>query len=243
MAKDSTALAPWHGADEDAVIEADVVDLGNELTVAAPAAEQGVTVVADASASMKDLADESDDPEAQGLPPRPKYECVDVASGATLARLQVSRKKASFSMGFVAFHSHSSVELSLRPVGSIPASEHFDPIAGGTGGTCGWTGLERAQQQIIEWRRAKSGSLYISNVVLFLGDGLDSDPARTLAAAESLKQMENVKIAACLFSTKSQKAQGGQLLQRIASSPELYSDVFSTSQIRDFFMKSITLAA
>lgn len=212
----------------------------SEEPIAAQSAAQGIGFVTDGSVSMDDPIVEAD--AIPGLPPRKKKDAATVAVGDTVSRLLAARNSRNFSVGYVAFNNGVSVDRPIRPIHDLPATEDYDPTQAGTGGTCIYAGLEASHQQIVAWRSQQSGSLAVSNVVLVLGDGLCSDPARTLAAAQRLKELPDVTIAACLLTGRGEPAQGAQLLQHIASAPRFYKTVFGGDQIREFFLASVTIA-
>jgi hypothetical protein len=227
-------------------VSADCVDASgyvelDEVAVAPATAEQGITIVDDASGSMLNTVVEHGE-SVPGVPARTKAQAVAMATSDTVSRLQVSRKRANFSVGFVAFHERVTIDRAIRPVLEIPATDDFDPTAAGAGGTCVWTGLDAAYQQILDFRSRRSGTLHVSNVVLLMGDGLCSNPSRTLESATRLKELGDVTVAACLFQAPGEPSQGAQLLQQVATSPKFYKTVFSSEQIREFFLASITMA-
>jgi hypothetical protein len=221
-------------------VESTAIELRDE-PVSAASVEQGITLNVDGSASMLDTIAEAGEV-LVGMPPRTKAAAATVAAGDTVSRLQASRKASNFSVGFVAFNERVTVSRPIMPVLQVPATDDFDPTAGGTGGTCIWAGLEAAYEQILQWRQTRTGTLHVSNVVLTMSDGLCSDPQRTMAAAAVLKELPDVTLAACLFTAAGEPSQGAQLLQQIASGPRFYKTVFTGEQLREFFLASITLA-
>lgn len=237
-----TALAPVGHGDyvEGTASEIPTFGEGHE-PVAAPTKEQGIVLVVDGSGSMGDNVVEVGET-LPGMPPRSKAAAATVACSGVVSRLQASQKAGNFSIGYAAFNERVTVDRPMVPVLQIPSTDDFDPMQAGTGGTCVFEGLEAAHRQITTWRQSRQGTLHVSNVVLVLGDGLCSDPARTLAAAAKLKEIPDVTVAACLFTGRGEPAQGAQLLESIASAPKFYKTVYGAEQIREFFMASITMA-
>jgi hypothetical protein len=213
----------------------------SEAPVAAAVREQGISIVVDGSGSMADMVTEPGETLA-GMPPRTKAAAATVACSDVVSRLQASQKAANFAVGYTAFNENVTVDRAIVPVLEVPATDDFDPMQAGTGGTCIFAGLESAHAQITAWRQSRPGTLHVSNVVLLLGDGLCSQKERTMAAAERLKEIPDVTVAACLFTARGEPAQGAQLLQGIATSPKFYKTVFGAEQLREFFMASITMA-
>ncbi|MBJ7469805.1 MAG: VWA domain-containing protein [Solirubrobacteraceae bacterium] len=209
--------------------------------VAAATREEGIVEVADGSQSMTESLAETGE-QIPGLPARTKAAAATVAASDVVARLQTSSKAANFSLGFVAFNDRVTVDRPIVPILDIPATDDFDPTAAGTGGTCMYLGLEAARKQIERWRQARPGTLHVSNVVVLYGDGLCSNPQRTLQAAAALKEIPNVTVAACLFRGPRDTDSGAQLLQAVASGPRFYKTVHDAEQLREFFLASITLA-
>lgn len=231
------ALRDTHQSD---CIDSTAIEL-SEGMVAPATKEQGIVAVLDGSGSMLDTLRETGETFA-GMPPRTKAAAATVACSGVVSRLQQSAKSANFSLGFVAFNDHVAADRPIAPVKQIPATDDFDPTASGTGGTCIWAGLEKAHEQITAWRQLRSGTLHVSNVVLLMSDGMCSDPQRTMAAAAKLKEIPDVTLAACFFSSVGDPPVGDQLLQSIVSEPKFYKDVFGAEQLREFFLASITLA-
>jgi hypothetical protein len=92
-------------------------------------------------------------------------------------------------------------------------------------------------------RSEENSDVPVSAVVVVLSDGETGEPEKAIASAQRLKALPNTEVAACLFATKGQPATGGQLLQALATSPNLYQTVYSAEQLRDFFHASVTMTA
>ena len=221
----------------------DVVLL-DEAPLAPPSWKQLGVLVMDGSVSMTwDLA-EPDTSMESALPARTKAAAVDIAVRDLLNRLAAGSKAANFHFGFVSFNDHVTSKRSPQELLSISTADNFDPTAAGTGGTEISTGIEAATQLVETFLRDGGGDdVPVSAIVLVMSDGEDASPAKTLAAAQRLKEIPNAQLAACLFATKGRTASGAQLLQSIVSAPHYYQTVFTAEQLRDFFHASMTMAA
>lgn len=216
-----------------------------EVEIQAPPSwrELGVLVL-DGSASMQLLMELVDESLEAMLPAKTKGAAVDAAVRELVNRLKSSVRASNFALSHIAFNEMVTDERPARDVLAIDAAESFDPTAHGVGGTAIHTGLEAAHRHVYEFLRAEEGSgLPLSAVVIVLSDGEDGSPKATLEAATRLKELPNTLVAAGLFATKGQPPVGAELLQAIASRPNLYQTVFNGAQLRDFFHASLTMAA
>lgn len=216
-----------------------------EVEVHAPPSwrELGVLVL-DGSASMQLLMALLDESLKTMLPTKTKGEAVDAAVRELVNRLKSSVRAANFALTLIVFNETVTDERSARDVLAIDPTESFDPTAHGVGGTAIHTGLDAAHNHVSEFLRVEAASgLPLSAVVIVLSDGEDGNPKATLEAAARLKELPNTLVAAGLFATKGRPAVGAELLQAIASRPNLYQTVFNGAQLRDFFHASLTIAA
>ena len=212
------------------------------VPVAAPSWIQLGVFVIDASSSMTWEFDEPDGSLEGGLPLRTKAQAVDCVLGEFVERMRSSRKAANFQFAFVSFHHSCSEVRPPRPVLEIPPTDSYEPTANGTGGTAIFTGLEAAEQVIVRFLEEHHGAeVPISAVVALLSDGEEGhDAVRTLQVAERLRALPNTLIATGLFATAGQPPAGEELLQALASRPDLYTRVHEGEELRRFFQASIT---
>ena len=156
--------------------------------------------------------------------------------------LQASGNARNFALGFCSFNDAVTQDRPVQAVLDVDATVGFDPTAAGTGGTNIWTGVELAERRLLEFQAAAGATLPVSLLAIVLSDGECSDPSRTLAAAQRLKE-QNVTVAACLFATKGRPSQGADLLQAMVSEPRFYRTVFTGDQLRRFFRDTMTATA
>jgi hypothetical protein len=215
----------------------------NHVPLAAPAWTQLGVAVIDGSLSMTWQFDEPDGESA--LPSRSKAQAVDSVLGAFISLMTDSRSAAAFKFGFISFN--DSVTETRDPIAvlDVSPSASYDPTAPGTGGTAIYTGLEAAARMVEHFMSAEqTRDVPTSAVVALLSDGEEqSDPARTVEAAQRLRELPNTQIATGLFATKGQVPGGERLLQTIASAPNLYKRIYNADQLRSFFHDSMTVAA
>jgi uncharacterized protein YegL len=214
----------------------------DQVPLAPPAWRQLGVLVNDGSGSMKlNHALPDAGPEAAHLPPKTKAQAVDLAVRDLLSLMKTSTKAANFSFSFVTFHGAVSDERPPQELLQVPMNASYDPTANGTGGTAIWSGLEAAHRIVDDFVNAGDiDSVPRSAVVVVMSDGEDSDPSKTIAAAQRLRQLPNTSVAACFFATKGSSSPGVGLLQALASEPRLYQTIYTAEQLRDFFHSSIT---
>lgn len=212
------------------------------LPVASVTWKQLVVLVNDGSTSMTWMLAEAD--ETIGLPARTKGAVVQIANRDLVNRMKASRVAPNFDFAWVTFNSQVSEVKAPVPVKDIDISTIDDPTAAGTGGTNIAAGLERAGQIVDDYfAKASQEGLGASGVVIVLSDGETQSPEAAIKAAEALKSREAVSVAATLFATKGQAANGAQVLQALASSPKLYETTFDAEQLRSFLMASVAISS
>jgi uncharacterized protein YegL len=211
--------------------------------VAPPTWRQLGVLVLDGSGSMGSPAAGDARSEVQ-LPTRSKAAAVDAAVRKLLSRLHASGRAANFVLAFVAFSDRVTDERPARDILDIPATDSFDPMSKGTGGTAIHVGLEAAQRIVEQFFRDETESgLPVSACVVVLSDGETGAPMSTIDAANRLKELPNTSLAACFFATKGQTSQRADLLESLVSEPRLYQDVYDAEALRKFFHASLTLTA
>ena len=212
------------------------------VPVAAPSWIQLGVFVIDASSSMTWEFAEPDSSLDGVLPVRTKAQAVDCVLGEFVERMRSSRNAANFQFSFVSFHHQCSEVRPPRPVLEIPPTDSYEPTANGTGGTAIFTGLEAAEEIVARFMEEHRGAeIPISAVVAVLSDGEEGhDAARTAQAAERLRAIPNTLIATGLFATQGQPPVGEELLQALATRPDLYQRVYEGEEVRRFFQASMT---
>lgn len=203
---------------------------------------QLAVMVNDGSGSMT-LEFAEPDGSLEGVAPsRTKAAAVESALREFLNRMKDSAKARNFCFSFVSFNDNVTDRRPPRGLDEISTGESFDPTANGIGGTAIHRGLDAAGEIVTQFmQEAKAREVPASAVVVLMSDGEErDDPAKTADSAERLKGLLNTELAACLFATKDQPAEGGRLLEAIVSEPQLYQRVYNTEQLRSFFHASIT---
>jgi uncharacterized protein YegL len=173
---------------------------------------------------------------------RTKAAAVDLAVRGLVERLQASRMASNFCLSVVAFNDNVTDLKEARRVAEIPVTESYDPTDHGIGGTAIHRGLDAAYQIISEFlNEGRAAEVPTSAVVVLMSDGEErDDPEKTRAAAARLKELPNTSLAACLFATDGQQAEGEPLLKEIVSEPRFYKRVHGKDELREFFLSSVT---
>lgn len=202
-------------------------------------AQLGVLIV-DGSASMKETT-------AGGIT---KAQATNNSIRELFTRFKESRVRSNFTFAVVTFDNNARVRMQPTECGdALDDNADYDPLHGHGGGTAIFAALEEGEKLIHQFLQgAPSGGVPHSAVILVMSDGACSDPARTRAIADRIKQGPNgqrVKIACALFSTLGSKDPAGEtLLKEIASDPVMsYKTVYSGEALREFFQASISAAS
>lgn len=202
-------------------------------------AQLGILVV-DGSGSMTD-------PAKGGIQ---KAQATNGAVRELFTKFKASRVSRNFSFAVVTFDEKASVRLKPAPVDdNLDDNGDYNPLAGHGGGTNLYVALEQAEAIANDFlAKAPPEGVPHSAVVLVMSDGCCSDPARTKAVADRIKQGPNGKrvIICCAFfeGLSGQDQQGAALLRSIATDPVMgYKTVYDGAALREFFKASMSAAS
>jgi uncharacterized protein YegL len=196
-----------------------------------------VFLLTDGSSSMTDLA----------VGKISKADAVNQACRNLFTRFRVSRVADNFTFSVIAFDDHAEERMTATPATQLDDNADYNPLHGHGGGTKIYAALEMAEQKANEFLAQRpAGGVHHGAVIVILSDGMCSDPARTQAVAERIKNSSNgdIKIATAFFATLGQNDPAGeQLLHSLASSPMLAKTVYDAETLRSFFTASISTAS
>lgn len=194
-------------------------------------------LLADGSGSMTDLA----------VGKISKADAVNQACRNLFTRFRVSRVVDNFTFSVIHFDDHAEVRLAPTPAALVDDNADYNPLHGHGGGTNIYAALELAEKQASEFLAEQpDGGVPRSVVVVVLSDFMCSDPQRTQAIADRIKNSWNgaIKIATAFFATLGQNDPAGeQLLHSLASDPMLAKTVYDAETLRNFFTASISTAS
>lgn len=161
-------------------------------------------------------------------------------------RFEKSRVKQNFSFACINFdHEPTTV---LHPSAfdySALMKMKFDPTDGKGGGTCIYSALEEAYQMATDFLEdATPDGLPMSVLILLMSDGECSDPDKTKAIANSIKNDSRIQIACAFFSEVGKKyEEATDVLKAVASDfgngPQ-YTEVIDGTTLREFFLRTVT---
>lgn len=217
-----------------------------EMNIPQPTAAQswyqlGVLVI-DGSGSMTLPYAGDEEASLGGGAVRSKAEAVEEALKQFVDRMSRSRNAPNFGLSFVFFNSSVTHEREPTKVKEMDASDSYNPTAYGVGGTAIHSGLDAAAAIVEKFMRDGAAlEVPLSAVVVLMSDGEEQhDPAKVAAAANRIKELPKTTLASCLFATKGQPAVGEALLQDVATDSDFYQRVYSTDQLRKFFVATMT---
>ncbi len=195
---------------------------------APPNARQLVVVAGDVSPSMNE-------PDSSGT--QTKAAATIQATAELIAALKKSSLSGNFAIATIAWAERVLATTGPELLFSAAGNLDWNPAThGGKGTRCG-TALEQAAPITRAYLEAASRErLPASVVILLLTDGKDAAPTEAVSAANELRSIEGVTVAACRFGASEE---GDDLLRHIASEG-FYQEVHNAEELRRFFMKSIT---
>lgn len=204
-------------------------------------AQLGILVM-DGSGSMTEIAEQGGNIQ--------KAQATNSAVRELFTRFKVSRVARNFAFAIITFD--DKPDLRMKPVQvdkDLDDNGDYNPLIGHGQGTNIFAALEKAENIANEFiAKAPAGGVRHSVVILVMSDGCCSNPARTRAVADHIKQGPNgslITICCAFFgSINQQDDEGIKLLKSIASDPILnYKTVYNGATLRDFFERSMSAAS
>lgn len=178
-----------------------------------------------------------------------KADAVNGAIREMLTRFKGGKAIANFLFAVVTFDDQAEIRLQPTEGPQVDDNADYNPLTGHGGGTAIYAALEKAEGLIDAFLAgAPADGVHHSAVILLMSDGECSQPDRTKAVAERIKQRfgnDRVTIAACLFATIGRRDAAGEvLLKEIATDPvRFYKTVYDGESLRSFFEASASAAS
>jgi Mg-chelatase subunit ChlD len=176
-----------------------------------------------------------------------KADAVNQACRNLFTRFRVSRVADNFTFSVIAFDDRPEARMDSTPATQVDDNADYNPLHGHGAGTNIYAALEMAEQQANAFLAQRpAGGVHHGVVIVIMSDGMCSDPARTQAVADRIKNTANgsIKVATAFFATLGQNDPAGeQLLHSLASDPMLAKTVYDAETLRGFFTASISTAS
>lgn len=191
------------------------------------------------------VLDGSGSMEEQTLQKISKAEAVTVAVNELFSRFKESKNRNNFSFAIVNYDHRAVVKMQPTPVKDIDDHGDYNPMDGLGGATYISEGLKEAKKIAEDFlSKSQAGGVKRTVVVLIMTDGVDMTQAETISMANTLKQMDNVKVAGSFFVTlggdKDEMKKCEDYVKDLCTDETLYSTINSSEDLRKFFTASMS---
>ena len=152
----------------------------------------------------------------------------------------------NFSMAVITFDNSARIHTPVTELKNINDFADYNPMNGHGGGTYIGGALEVAGKLAMDFlNNPEAGSIPHDVRVIVMSDGLCQAPDQTKAIAVNLKLNERLMICSSLFTQTSkvgdaELAEAKTILAEIASSPNLYKTTYKETDLRQFFISSMS---
>jgi len=152
----------------------------------------------------------------------------------------------NFSFAVVTFDNNSKIHTTTTELKKVDDFADYNPMNGHGGGTYIGGALEEAEKLAIDFLNMPEASSIPHDVrVIVMSDGLCQAPDQTKIVADRLKLNDKIMICSSLFmqAAKAGEAEIGQaktVLAEIASAPNLYKTTYKETDLRQFFISSMS---
>jgi uncharacterized protein YegL len=163
-----------------------------------------------------------------------------------LGYFKLSTYQNCFSIAVVTFDHVAAIHTPITELVSIDDFADYNPLNGHGGGTNIGNALEIAEKFATDFLNNSEANIVPHEVrIIVMSDGFCQNGNSTKQIAERLKQNDNIKICASLFTTKTnigdnETNQAKSLLQEIASGVMCYKTTYSEKDLREFFISSMS---
>jgi len=154
----------------------------------------------------------------------------------------------NFSLAVVAFGVDAKIHTPITPLSKVDDFAEYDPTKVGIDGNGTNIGgaLQAAEKLAQEFLSNPESSSVPHDVrIIVMSDGLCGTPEQTKAISEALKQNDKLMICSALFTDRSKVAdaevkEAKTVLSDIANAANLYKTVYGESDLRQFFISSMS---
>jgi uncharacterized protein YegL len=152
----------------------------------------------------------------------------------------------NFSIAVITFDNMVRIHTPVTELRSINDFGDYNPMNGHGGGTFIGGAMEAADKLSQEFlQRPESSSIPHDVRLIIMSDGLCQLPDQTKAIAARLKMNERIMICSSLFTQvanvgDAEVGQAKTVLAEIASAPNLYKTTYKETDLRQFFISSMS---
>jgi Mg-chelatase subunit ChlD len=174
-----------------------------------------------------------------------KADAVTSAVNDLFSRFKASGIRNNFSFAIINYDKRSIVKMPPTPVKDVDDHGDYNPMEGLGGATYISEGLKDAKKIAEDFlNQSQEGGVAKSVVVLIMTDGVDMTQPETISMANTLKQMDHVKVAGCFFETLGADIDAmnecADYVRGLCSTPMDFSSVSSADMLRTFFIASMS---
>ena len=174
-----------------------------------------------------------------------KADAVTLAVNDLFSRFKASSMRKNFTFAIVNYDHRSVVKMQPTPVKDIDDHGDYNPMEGLGGATYISEGLKEAKKIAEDFlSKSQEGGVPMSVVVVIMTDGVDMTQPETTSMANTLKQMDKVKVCGCFFETLGADAkamkEAADYIKGLCSTPQDFSMVSSADMLRTFFVASMS---
>ena len=171
-------------------------------------------------------------------------ESVNLSVREFLGFFRTSRRASNFSIAVVTFDDKAKTHTDITELVNIDDFANYNPLNGHGNGTNIGEALNLAGK-IAEQFLAEQSEVPRSVSIVVMSDGECGSPDSTKQIADRLKQNDKIQICSTLFTAKSnvgsdEANRAKDVLKYIASAPTLYKTTYSETDLRKFFIASMT---
>ena len=174
-----------------------------------------------------------------------KADAVTSAVNDLFSRFKASSIRNNFSFAIVNYDHRSLVKMQPTPVKDIDDHGDYNPMDNLGGATYISEGLKEAKKIAENFlSQSQQSGLTKSVVVVIMTDGVDMTQPETTSMANTLKQMDDVKVCGCFFETLGADAtamqEAADYVKGLCSTPMDFSVVSNADSLRAFFVASMS---
>lgn len=152
----------------------------------------------------------------------------------------------NFSIAVITFDNDAKVQTPITELTKVNDFADYNPMKGHGGGTYIGAALEEAEKLANQFLNNPEASSIPHDVrIIIMSDGLCQAPDQTKIVADRLKQNDRIMICSSLFTEaakvgEKEVSEAKTVLADIASSVSLYKTTYKETDLRQFFISSMS---
>lgn len=152
----------------------------------------------------------------------------------------------NFSFAVITFDNDASVHTPITELLKVDDFADYNPMKGHGGGTYIGGALEEAEKLSIQFLNSPDTNSIPHDVrIIIMSDGLCQAPDQTKIVADRLKTNDKIMLCSSLFTQaskvgESEVSEAKSVLADIASSANLYKTTYKETDLRQFFISSMS---